>query len=493
MKTYWQHKTPFGKILLLTLLVLNILFFIYWTCLSMNYCLHYDDVHFMWKLRDYSIFDYIKEMYLTRGGNFVGYSLNAILFVISNWLSAYRFWSILFYIVGITMVYYVVRDFKFNITKGELLLGVISFYNIYILTSVDFAVFTWICALAYYLYAPAICLLLKFINSSSLKIRQTIFMWFLALFIAGSSVSISTATFVILFINGLYFWYNKGWDTKQTWNTPQTRRLIYITIFMLLVFVVVVIAPGNYSRMANEIDIEQPKTIIEFFSSCCICFGMFGYMMLFYLLYHIIVFMFGYIVGTRSLLSFSLSRKKIIVTMIGLFAIYLFLSVMPLAYLNNGFQIQRNYTQLTFFYIACIFIIGCLFGLGKHQNIIKSQITTIGFSIFMIIIVLLNLRQDVPVARSYRLAHDQREAYLLNLQEEGNTETIYVAPYPTTQTPDIKYNVLKFLGKKTNMQAIYYESDTDYMPNEYESHMRHLLYLDFDFVLKPCNNENIVN
>ena len=100
----------------------------------------------------------------------------------------------------------------------------------------------------------------------------------------------------------------------------------------------------------------------------------------------------------------------------------------------------------------------------------------------------LNIRQDLPVARAYNLAHQERESYLLKSQETGNTETIVVAPYPSTQMPDAKYNVLKSMGKKTNMQAIYYESDTDLEPNEYESHVRKLFGLDFDFVLAEPRN-----
>ena len=72
---------------------------------------------------------------------------------------------------------------------------------------------------------------------------------------------------------------------------------------------------------------------------------------------------------------------------------------------------------------------------------------------------------------------------MLRLQETGQIESVVVTPYPTTQTPDAKYNVLRMIGKKTSMQAIYYEADTDVDPNEYEEHVRRLLKIDFDFVL----------
>ena len=96
----------------------------------------------------------------------------------------------------------------------------------------------------------------------------------------------------------------------------------------------------------------------------------------------------------------------------------------------------------------------------------------------------LNIHQDLPIARAYNKAHQDREAYLLQLQAEGNKETVIVEPFPSIHTPDAKYNVLKLLGKSTPMPAIYYESDTSIEPNEYEGHIRKLLNLDFDFVLE---------
>ena len=96
----------------------------------------------------------------------------------------------------------------------------------------------------------------------------------------------------------------------------------------------------------------------------------------------------------------------------------------------------------------------------------------------------LNIRQDIPVARAYNKAHQERESYLLELQKNGQQETVVVSPYPSTHTPDAKHNALKLIGKKSPMQAIYYESDADVEPNGYERYYRKLKGIDFDFVLE---------
>ena len=146
------------------LVVLNVLFLCYWTVLSANYCMHFDDVHFMWQLRDNSIAHYVHEMYLTKGGNFVGYGLNGVLFSIANWMGDYHFWPIVFYLLGICITWAALKDTPWIKNSGyKGWLGVITLYNVYVLTSVDYAVFTWLCAMQYYLFAPILCLLFNFL------------------------------------------------------------------------------------------------------------------------------------------------------------------------------------------------------------------------------------------------------------------------------------------------------------------------------------------
>lgn len=479
-KTNWIEKGVIGL-----LVVLNALFLYYWIVLAANYCFHYDDAFFAWKMKECSILDYVREMYQTRGGNFVGYGLNGTIFTISNWIGAYRFWAILFYVLGIVMTWGAGRDLSFIKNSGyKGWLGVVTLYNVYVLTSIDYAVFTWMCAMQYYLFAPALCLFIKYLSKENLKWKQWILLVGLAIFISGNAISISTVTFVVLFVYGMWMWYNEGWNVRNTWNKPQVKRLLSITALMLVCFIIVFVAPGNYNRMETEFDIEQPQNMAEFIKAIVVCSGMFIYMMIFYLPYHLIAVALGAWVGSKYPVNFTASRSKAIILTLLLFFVYLLVSVLPLAYLSNGFQIQRNYIQIGFFYMLMFFAVGYIWGSGRtpkqHKFIVPSMAIC---SIFLIIIMCLNIRQDRPVARAYNKAHQEREAYLLDLQKKGNNGKVFVAPYPSTQTPDAKYNVLKWIGKKTGKQAVYYESDTDVEPNEYEGHVRKLLNLDFDFVL----------
>jgi hypothetical protein len=482
-KNNWLEKSMIGL-----LLVLNALFLYYWVVLSANYCPHFDDVHFLWQMRDHTIAQYVHEMYITHGGNFIGYGLNGIIFTIANWVGDYHFLPIVFYIIGIVLTWFVFQDIpciKKSGYKGWLV--IMTLYNVYILTSVDYAVFTWLCAMQYYLFAPILCLLVKYLIKDRLTWWQWILLIFSAIFIAGNAVSISTVTFVVLFAYGMLMWYKEGWSVKNTWNKPQVRRLLGITALMLVCYAIVFVAPGNWDRMDTEFDIQQPQNLKEFFKAILMCMVMFMYLMIFYLPYHMIAIALGAWAGSRYSVDLPMGRKKAIGLTLLIAFVYLLVSVVPLAYLSNGFQLQRNYTHICFFYIQTFFMLGYIWKSGQKQEVKSSDVWIYRCinvcALFLMVIMCLNIKQDLPMARAYNKAHQEREAYLLDLQEQGNKETVVVAPYPSTQAPDAKYNILKCIGKKTNMQAIYYEADTDVKPNEYESHLRRLYGLDFDFVL----------
>ena len=483
----WNNKNTGERILLLFLAVLNGLFLVYWGYLAANYSLHYDDVHFMWKMREYSIWEYVREMYYTRGGNFISYGINGIVFKLANLIGDYHLFPILTYLIGIALTWLAVRDIKLGDQKVVLLIVVLTFYNLYVLTSIDLAVFTWLCAMSYYLFAPALCLIVKYINKKDLNYWQWCLLVVLMIFIAGNAVSISTVIFAVLFCNGIYLWSREKWDVRKTWNNPVVRRIIYCTLFMLAIFAIVVVAPGNYARLESADDIEQPENILQFVKACCICAGMFLYMMSFYLPYHLLLFALGLLIGLRSSVSLNITHRKALWLTLGLFLLYLGLSVLPLAYLSNGFEIQRNYTHICYFYTSLFFIVGYIFGVGKKNQF--GLVLSYVFTLFMCGIMFINIYKDFPVVHAYHKAHIEREEYLLDLQKEGNVETVVVDPYPSTYMPDVKYNILHLFGKQTSMQALYYESDTDITPNEYVIHLRHLLKLDFDFVLPAIDND----
>ncbi len=464
------------------LAILNILFLVYWAGLAMNYCLHYDDVHFMWKLREYSIGEYVREMYLTRGGNFVGYGKNGIIFTLSNWIGDYHGWAILFYALGVAMTYFSVKDYFSHLAHWKVLLSVLAIYNLYVLTVPDYAVFTWLCAMSYFLFGPAICLLLRLLNNEHLSVGGWVVVCLSALFLSGTNVPLTPMVWLLMLANGLLIWHDAQWNVRRVWQNHTVRRLVSVALGMLIVYVIMFVAPGNFTRLESGSDMEHPAGLGAFVIAWGKCIAMFLYMMAFYLPYHLLVLLIGYLAGAHTQPTIQHGWKCTMWVVIA-FIVYLCIAVIPLAYLSNGFGIQRNYTQIAFFYILMWFAVGYVWGNYKRKCSMAVQLSAIVCTIFMIVIMSENIHIDLPKAIAYRQAHEERIAYLNTLQQAGQTGAVEVSPYPSTATIDAKYFVLKAIGKKTSQQHIYYESDTDTTPNEYASHLRKLYGYDFDIVL----------
>ena len=92
-----HNRTRHDKIVLGGLIVLNALFIVYWCILTYYSPLHYDDLHFLWKVREMSIFEYVKDMYFTRSGRFVGYAVNGVKSIVTNALGFHQLWAIFYY------------------------------------------------------------------------------------------------------------------------------------------------------------------------------------------------------------------------------------------------------------------------------------------------------------------------------------------------------------------------------------------------------------
>lgn len=80
---------------------------------------------------------------------------------------------------------------------------------------------------------------------------------------------------------------------------------------------------------------------------------------------------------------------------------------------------------------------------------------------------------------------DERTVFLEDEKQKGTTELVYVNPFPHSYTTDVKWNIQTLLGKESPRPVLFYESDTETVPNEYEYHYKRYHQLPFDFVIDP--------
>lgn len=476
-----KNKSRLHKILIVALLLVNISFLIYWSILAFYSRPHYDDLHFLWKMREMSIFEYVKEMYFSRSGRFVGYGINGIMSVITNTVGFHQLWTIIYYAAGLGLCWLVVKDGFRQISRLGLFLGMCFIYNLYVLTNIDFPVFTWLCAMVYYLSLPMAILLLKYLNQRELNWKQWLLFAVLIVLIGGGSEAFTPIVLLLMFFNGMYYWHSKDWNVQETWALPQVRRIVWTAVALLVMLTIVVVAPGNYLRMNTLDDFVHPVGISGWLKAMANAVGMFLYFMAFYVPYYLIAFVLAYYAGSKSYEELPFSRIKLVVWIGISFVAFMVLSSLPNVYLYGGFGIQRTFTPVVFALILAFVASGYVLGVGRRSN--WAGWCSICGLIVMFVIMCVNIAIDAPTAREYGCAVDDRIEKLCSLRDKGQKETVTVAPLPVPYTEDVKHRLLTALGKDTPMSVLYYISDTDTVPNEYEGHMKHLLKLDFDFVL----------
>lgn len=476
-----KNKTTVDRLILYSVALLNVLFLAYWGILAYYSQLHYDDLHFLWKMREMSIFDYVKEMYFTRSGRFVAYAFNGVHSVINNTLGFHQLWAVLYYSLGIGICWLVVKDFKLPLPRFGLFMCVCMCYNIYILTNIDFPVFFWLCAMSYYLLLPMACLLLKYLNKEKLKIWEWVLLLVMTVLIGGGNEAFTPIVLLLMFVCGMYWWHLKEWKVKETWALPQVRRIVWTAVLMLILFVIVVAAPGNYARMNDTDQFVHPQGLFGWIMAIGEAVVMFFYFMVFYAPYYVIIFILAYYVGGKMNVALHQSKSKIVVGLMLAFMVYLIVSSLPNVYLYGGFGIQRSYTHIVFALLLTVVAIGVILGAGNKSA--RPGWLSVGGLSLLAVIMCVNIINDTPTARAYGKAVDDRIEYLSALRDKGQKETVEVSPLPVPYTEDPKHLLLHLLGKNTPMSVLYYISDTDVVPNEYEYHMKRVLNLDFDFIL----------
>ncbi len=474
-------KINVEKIILVCLVLLNGLFIAYWGVLAYYSQLHYDDLHFLWKMREMSVFEYVKEMYFTRSGRFVSYAINGVVSNITDALGFHQHWSMFYYALGLGMCWLVAKDFKLPVSRFGLFMGICFFYNLYILTNIDFPVFFWLCAMGYYLSFPKACLLLKYLNEEKLNWWQWLILVFLTLLIGGGGEAFTPVVLFLMFINGMYLWHSKGWAVKDTWAIPQVRRIVWVTVAMLALLAIVVVAPGNFNRMEDTSQFVHPLGVFGWLKAMANAFGMFVFFMAFYIPYYLVAFILSFYVGSKSDVQLPMTKWKMVLTLGICFVAYLLVSSLPNVYLYNGFGIQRSYTPVVFVLMLVVVSIGFIMGVGRLAKRV-GWVSLIGL-MALAVIMIVNIYNDTPIAKSYGRAVDERIEKLCSLHDKGQTETVTVAPLPVPYIEDVKHFVMTRLGKDTPKTVLYYISDTDTVPNEYEYHLKRVLNLDFDFVL----------
>ena len=487
--TNLTQKNTLSNIIKGLLLATNIAFLVYFVVLAIYARPHYDDLHFMWKMQEMSIFDYVKDMYFTRSGRFGGYFLNGIVFSIINAVGASWFVPLLFIALGILISCYVSTRVLPKANHFWLCNGVILFYFVYLLTNIDFAVVYWLCAMGYYLKFPIAMLSFYLVNKKHCNIWEWILLILVCFTIGAGNEAFSPLMLVFLFINGIYYLHSNHYNFRTTFADNRVRKLCIAAATIVVLMVIVVVAPGNYARMEDTTQFHHPASIVEWIKGLTHAGATYHYFLLFYIPYYTVLMVLSYLLGVKAKVNnwfydkFD-NKNSVMLWIILLYVIYIFCTILPSVFLYGNFGIQRNYTHTVFMTMLTLCTIGFVFGYWKSnvENLAKYMSVVGLVTLFSITIINCNI--DFPIAKSYAESVDNRIAYCNEKQEDGYKGVLEVEPLAIANTVDVKYIMFRILGETTSVPSLYYTSENAKAFDEYAEHMKRLYKWDFDIVLK---------
>lgn len=472
------------RILFGLLAVLNISFLVYYIYLAYNMRMHYDDLHFLWRAQEQSLFEFLEWVFYDRSGRMSVYGFNWIASYTTNLIGCYQFWPILFMLIGWWYCWIFARNMKLALHKVELFLVVIFIYNLYILTSIDFAVFYWLAAIPYYLIAPATLAMLSYLNQPILKWNQWLMLSVLVICIGLGYEYWIPIALLLMFFCGMWHLRKYHYNFKEAWRDSIIRRIVCVAGVLLLFFVFITSAPGMHNRVDGGVECEgmiHPENVVEMLKAYVSAGLSFVYFMLFYVPYYLVVFALFVYIGSKDKEVRKCASWKTIGWIILLFAIVVAVMLVIPAYIYGGFGIQRFYTPLVLLLIMCFGVVGYMCGVLYRNTKKFSYISAILGVFVLTCVMIINMYIDFPLAKEWSSAIDQRKEYLLTLRDNGNTEPVDLEPLPNPATIDIKYVVTKLIGgNPQRIQTLYYTSDVKLIPSDYDIFLEKAYHLGYD-------------
>jgi hypothetical protein len=473
--------------LILSLLFVNIAFLVYFSMLAYFSRPHYDDLQYLWKLKEMNIWELIDSIYFGLSGRFAAYFIYGLVFKFILFTDEFRFFPILFGAIGFLVTWVAVRPFLKTISQSLAFHSVLLAFNLSVLTNIDFPVFFWLCAMHYYWLGPLLLLLILLIYKNNLSVLGWFFLITASIFIGGGQEAFSPVVLTILFCLGLYSFVGYSFSFRKMIADRRNQKILIALAIIFSAFVVVVAAPGNYNRLTMD-EFVSPHSVTGFIKGFSNAIILFFYHQFFYIPYYVLLMLVFCVAGFQSRsgdLQINKSYMKLFWFSAFVFLLYLFASVLPSVFLWSGFGIQRNYTHVVFMLIVFLSLQSFLFGYFKlkAQYISRLYFVLIFALIMMGGITLVNIIYDSKSAASYASSVDTRIDNLKALQKKGVTGVVKVDSLDIPYTIDPKFLLLKLVGKRTNPRPVlYYISDVATERNDYSYHLKKLY--GFDFVVR---------
>ncbi|NDV46199.1 hypothetical protein D0T49_03975 [Paludibacter sp. 221] len=384
-----------------------------------------DDIGFALQLQESSIWDFMKTMYLTWQGRFMGFFLTGLQMKSYFLFNSMLPFSMLLYAVNILLITKALMNF-FNLKIFDSVLYSVVLFQIYIFTMFDFSSYFWMCTKGY----TFIMTLSVYAFSELIVNKKGKWYSYITLFIVFAFIGCSYEIFapIILLLMGcciLYLFYKSNFRLSLL---IRENKLLLFTFFVgTLFFVLMVIAPGNWVRM----DVHSKDSTLSLFPFLQVVLNNSIYLSknVFFTFpyYFVFLIVIAYLFSKKKedLISSSKKTKKQVLRNILKYA-FISVSLTLVSLALNTYAVGQRMELRAFNHVNLIVFVFLYYTIKEIMSIfsLKKNIAIL-YPIVLLFVIISNIYstiKSVPELEAYEESKNQREQLLYELKISGNEE-----------------------------------------------------------------------
>lgn len=391
-----------------------------------------DDIIFWNDLEKVSVWEYVRNLYMTWQGRYIGFFEHGIQYRIYGLFESTIPYTLLLYVGEIVMLYSSFRMFTKWSVFQTLSVSILT-WGLFVMCLPDLSSYYWMCTKAYPLIiSMTVWLLAKVYSYSTNKWYNWVGIVICACFVGCSTEVFAPMILVLLGVRILKMWKQYAYNALQL--LQQEKVLCAIFIIATINFFVMVFSPGTFVRMEVHSDAAS-LTMMEFLTEICTSSIQVIKMIFFKSHYYVIFFVLMLLLMTSPTEQKNFTIRDVVIrtlSNVGI-TIGLFLLSMILCQWACGQAfITRAFAQLPAAIYLLLFLLARDLCRTQFPKTIISSKCLICFAMFALLFVVANniyaICRAYPELEAYKASENARMQMIHELQAQGNQEVVFLEP-----------------------------------------------------------------
>lgn len=391
-----------------------------------------DDIIFWNDLENISIWEYVSNMYLTWQGRYMGFLEHGIQYRIFGIFGSTIPYTLLLYIIEISMLYSVYRMCTKWPTMQTLMVSVLT-WGLFVMSMPDLSSYYWMCTKAYPLtIIMTVWLLAKIYSYAENKWYDWVGLIVSACFVGCSTEVFAPMILVLLGVRILKLWKQKSYRIGELIKDETVLCVVFL--IAAINFFAMVFSPGTFIRMEVHSDAAS-LAMMEFLTEICTSSIQVIKMIFFKSHYYVIFFVLMLLLMTSPTEQKNFTIWDVVIrtlSNVGI-TIGLFLLSMILCQWACGQTfITRAFAQLPAAIYLLLFLLARDLCRTQFPKTIISSKCLICFAMFALLFVVANniyaICRAYPELEAYKASENARMQMIHELQAQGNQEVVFLEP-----------------------------------------------------------------